>query len=597
MPARTDDIQQNDTDPRPVQLNGLAADPELLGEFIVESREHLASVEVQTLALEQDPGNMEAIHAIFRGYHTIKGLAGFLELPAMQSLAHEVETVLDLARNAQIAITATVIDHILEAKDFLNVWLGALQSLLDTGAAPSCPDPSELIARIRCLGTPSGEAGDGLASLSRAVGSDPVTPAESQAPTGAEAPLPAAVSPTAAAAEKTPAERPKRDVAVVKVNTAKLDYLVDMVGEMVIAQSLVRHDPELDLQGKPRMARNLTQLARITDEVQRTAMSMRMVPIGHLFQKMSRLARDLSKKTGKAAELIIEGEGTELDRNIVEQLADPLMHMLRNALDHGIESPEERLKTGKPAVGRVRLSAGHQCGHIVIEVSDDGRGLRREKILAKAAQNGIIAPGAQPTDSEVFNLIFQPGFSTADRITDVSGRGVGMDVVRKHIQKLRGRIDIESTPGKGTTFYLKVPLTLAIIDALVAGVGSERYIMPIYAVREMLRPTAGMISTVQGRAEMALVRGALLPIVRLHERFNVTPRSTDPCEALLIVSENAGKRYCLMVDELIGKQEVVIKSLGEKFQHVQGVAGGAILGDGRVGLILDLELLFGVAHE
>jgi len=371
---------------------------------------------------------------------------------------------------------------------------------------------------------------------------------------------------------------------------------VDMVGEMVISQSLVRHDPDLATGLKPRLARNLSQLARITDDIQRTAMSMRMIPVGQLFQKTARLVRDLSRKAGKQVELELSGEETELDRNIVEELADPLMHMVRNSVDHGIESPAERRAAGKPALAHVRLKAGHQAGHIVIEISDNGRGLPREKILRKAREKGLIEAGAELTESEIFALIFHPGFSTADKITDVSGRGVGMDVVRKQVQKLRGRIDVISKAGEGTTFLLKLPLTLAIIDGLVVGVGDQRYIVPIFAVREMLQPAEQAISTIHGRQEMALVRGSLLPVIRLHRRFHVEPRHQHPWESLLIVSESGTKLFCLMVDELIGKQEVVIKSLGEGMRNIAGVAGGAILGDGRVGLILDPEGLFGASH-
>jgi two-component system chemotaxis sensor kinase CheA len=381
------------------------------------------------------------------------------------------------------------------------------------------------------------------------------------------------------------------------VDTNKLDYLVDMVGEMVIAQSLVRHDPDLAIGAKPRLGRNLSQLARITDEVQRTAMSMRMIPVGQLFQKTSRLVRDLSRKASKQVELELFGEETELDRNIVEDLADPLMHMVRNSVDHGIETPDERTRNGKPATARVTLRAGHQAGQIVIQVSDDGRGLNQAKILRKAVEKGLVSAGTQLTEAEIFNLIFHPGFSTAEKITDVSGRGVGMDVVRKHVQKLRGRIDVLSRLGEGTTFLLKLPLTLAIIDGLVVGVGEQRYIVPIFAVREMLKPPEDSISTLQGRQEMALVRGSLLPLVRLHQRFGVKPRFENPWDSLLIVSESGGRQFCLMVDELIGKQEVVIKSLGETMANIAGVAGGAILGDGRVGLILDLEGLFGARNS
>jgi two-component system chemotaxis sensor kinase CheA len=296
-------------------------------------------------------------------------------------------------------------------------------------------------------------------------------------------------------------------------------------------------------------------------------------------------------------DLELSGEDTELDRNIVEELADPLMHMVRNAVDHGIETVAERVRAGKSATATVTLKAGHQAGHIVIQVSDDGRGLDCKKILKKARAAGLVEPDEQPSESDIFNLIFHPGLSTAEKITDVSGRGVGMDVVRKQVQKLRGRIEVQSTPGQGTTFLMKLPLTLAIIDGLVVGVGDQRYIMPIFAVREMLKPAEEAISTIQGRQEMAMVRGALLPLIRLHQRFGVNPRFEKPWESLLIVSESGGKQFCLMVDELIGKQEVVIKGLGETMRNIAGVAGGAILGDGRVGLILDLEGLFGAGEE
>jgi two-component system chemotaxis sensor kinase CheA len=586
--------------------NPLASDPELLGDFILESREHLTTIELQLLTLDQDPASAEAIHAVFRGFHTIKGMAGFLDLDAVRDVAHEVETILDLARNSQLAITPAVIDGILESKDYLTRWMSALEAMLANGSAPEALENQDLITRIRSLGKaqePIWGSGTAADAAVRETLPPPVAPADASAELLELARQVSAPAPEAPVEPSTPAselaETPKTvetspaAARSIKVDTAKLDYMVDMVGEMVIAQSLVRHDPDLANSMKPRLARNLSQLARITSEVQRTAMSMRMIPIGQLFQKTARLVRDLSRKASKQVELELSGEDTELDRNIVEELADPLMHMVRNAVDHGIETPAERTQAGKPAAARVLLKAGHQAGHIVIQISDDGRGLDREKIVRKAREKGLIEPDAQLTESEIFNLIFHPGFSTADKITDVSGRGVGMDVVRKHVQKLRGRIDVQSTRGQGTTFLMKLPLTLAIIDGLVVAVGAQRYIVPIFAVREMLKPDESAISTIHGREEMAMVRGSLLPLVRLHRRFGIQPRFDKPWESLLIVSESCGKQFCLMVDELIGKQEVVIKSLGESMQNIPGVAGGAILGDGLVGLILDLEGLFG----
>jgi len=268
------------------------------------------------------------------------------------------------------------------------------------------------------------------------------------------------------------------------------------------------------------------------------------------------------------------------------------MHMIRNSVDHGLETPAERVAAGKNPVGRIELRACHAAGQILIEVSDDGRGLNRTKIFNKAVANGLIVPTANLTDSECFQLIFRPGFSTAEQVSDVSGRGVGMDVVNKHLQKLRGNVEIQSTLGQGATFSLKLPLTMAIIDGLVVGIGSERYVIPIFAIKEMMRPVEGMVSTVEGRAEVVMIRDNILPLVRLHERFGIKPRSVKPEESVLVVTEANGRPFCLMVDELLGKQEVVIKSLGDRFRNISGIAGAAILGDGRVGLIVDVKGVF-----
>lgn len=555
----------------------LAQDPELLSDFVLESREHLTAIEIRSLALEQDPGDAEAIHSIFRAFHTIKGLAGFLELDAVREVSHNVETVLDLARNGKLSITSHVIDVVLEGADYLKTCVDGLDARLHGGEATAAPDNARLLERVRNLiaapqppaapdANPSAVPGDTSES-----GREPAQ--ESEAPAVSSVGRPAA---------------PHGEAKAVKVDTGKLDYLVDMAGELVIAQSLLRQDPDLAALKSPRLQRNLAQLARITGELQKTSMSLRLVPIGQLFQRVARQVRDLSRKMGKRAELDISGEETEIDRTIVEELADPLMHMVRNSLDHGIEDPEARAAAGKNPAARIGLRACHQAGHIVIEISDDGRGLDAERILAKALEKGLIGNPEHLSENDVFHLIFEPGFSTAQQVTDVSGRGVGMDVVRRQIQKLRGHVEIQSGAGLGATFTLKVPLTLAIIDGLVVGVGAERYIVPLFAVREMFRPAADAVFTVQDRAEMVMVRGGLLPVVRLHRKFGVPPRSEDPSQCLLIVAEGKGRRFCLMVDELIGKQEAVIKSLGETFKNIPGIAGGAILGDGRVGLILDL---------
>jgi two-component system chemotaxis sensor kinase CheA len=558
-----------------------AGDPELLADFVLESREHLADIEAQTLALERDPSDSEALNAAFRGFHSIKGLAGFLELGIVQEMAHETEAVLDRARDGQLVITPATIDVILQAADHLLRWAAHVESRTRQQASPAPARDEALLARIRALyeAEQESETRADLAALGGAV---------------------AAASSTTPGAAERPASTPIPQLeakAAIKVDTAKLDSMVEMAGELVIAESLLRHDSDLGAQKSPTLQRKVAQLTRITTELQKTAMAMRLVPVGPLFRRMARLVRDLARQFGKLVEMELVGSEIELDRTIVEELADPLMHMIRNALDHGIEEPGERQRAGKPANASIRLKAQHQAGQVLVEIADDGRGLNREKIIRKAMESGLIASGEGMADTDVYNLIFQPGFSTAAQVTSVSGRGVGMDVVRRHIEKLRGRIEIRSTPGKGTAFLIKLPLTLAIIDGLVVGVGTERYIVPLFAVRELFRPGEDVVWSVQQKAEMALVRGTLLPILRLHRAFRLQPRSERPQDGVLIVAEVEGERFCLLVDELIGKQEVVIKSLGETFSNVPGIAGGAILGDGRVGLILDLERLFSGRHS
>lgn len=557
-------------EPKRATLSEMAQDPELLGDFVVESREHLANIEAQMLRIEQQPADPEALNSSFRSFHTIKGLAGFLELNEVRELAHEVETALDLARSGELVMTPPIVSVVLESADFLNHAVTHLEGVLGGAAFAGFRSPHPIIASLKAV-------------LAGGAGAVPAPASAADVPEEPEA----ALEEAAGKAAKT------RGATSVKVDTQKLDRLVDLVGELVINQSLVRHDPDLAQVSSQRLQRSFSQLSRITEEIQKATMSMRLVSLQALFQKMVRLVRDTAKKTNKQVEVQTFGEETELDRNMVEALADPLMHMIRNAVDHGVEpSAADRERAGKPRKAMITLRAGYQGGQIVIEIADDGRGLNRDKIVAKAIERGLIADGARLSDGEVFNLIFQPGFSTAEKVTDLSGRGVGMDVVRKQIEKLRGRVDIESKMGAGTTFRLRLPLTLAIIDGLVIEVGRERHVVPTYMVREMLRLTPEMVSTVEGKSEMALIRGKLVPIRRLYEWLGVEPRCREAWEGLLVVSESQGRPYGLLVDHVLGKQEIVVKSLGPLMKHLRGVAGGGILGDGRVGLILDLETIF-----
>ena len=379
--------------------------------------------------------------------------------------------------------------------------------------------------------------------------------------------------------------------AFVKLDTWKLDALIDLVGELVIAQSMVVQDPDVQGLESRNLARSLRQLGRTTSELQRNAMSLRMVPVRSAFQKMTRLVRDIAIQQKKEVQLVLEGEETELDRNIVEKLGDPLVHMIRNAVDHGIELPADRLAAGKPALGTVKLSASHQRGGILIRIQDDGKGLDAGRILAKAIERGLVEPNADLAESDIYNLIFMPGFSTAESITDLSGRGVGMDVVKRNIESLRGKVEIQSALGQGSTFHILLPLTLAIIDGLMVGVGADRYIIPTISVRESFRPRAGMINSVQERGELVMVRGRQTPVLRLGQFLGTETRAVVPEDGIIVVVESGDAMRAILVDELIGKQEVVIKSLGDTFQGQNLLAGAAVLGDGSVGLILDVDTI------
>jgi two-component system chemotaxis sensor kinase CheA len=338
--------------------------------------------------------------------------------------------------------------------------------------------------------------------------------------------------------------------------------------------------------------RDISQLSSITSELQRTSTSLRMIPIKQTFQRMSRLVRDLSRSAGKSVNVVTVGEDTEIDRNMVEEIYNPLVHLIRNAVDHGIEPPQERTKAGKGESGTIQLKAYHKGGNIIIEISDDGKGLNKEKILNKAINNGTIGSATGLSDQDIYRLILHPGLSTAETITDVSGRGVGMDVVKQAVDKLRGKIEITSHYGFGTTFVTSFPLTLAIIDGMIVRVGHEKYIVPTAAIRRLLRPNKEYYNTVIGRGEVINVMGNLLPLVRLHDLFDIEPDCRNPWEATVVVVDGENGSKCLLVDEIMGQEEVVIKGLSESLRNVKGVSGGAILGDGNIGLILDPEGLF-----
>jgi two-component system chemotaxis sensor kinase CheA len=377
----------------------------------------------------------------------------------------------------------------------------------------------------------------------------------------------------------------------IRVSIEKVDQLINLVGELVITQAMIEQRVDtLDPMLHQRLLASVSQLTRNTRDLQEAVMSIRMMPMDFVFSRFPRMVRDLAHKLGKKVDFITSGAATELDKGLIERIVDPLTHLVRNSIDHGIEMPEVRRAAGKTDAGRLFLSASHQGGNIIIEVADDGAGLNREKILAKAQQNGLAASDSM-SDAEVWQLIFAPGFSTAEVVTDVSGRGVGMDVVKRNIAALGGSVDIRSAKGFGTTISISLPLTLAILDGMSIRVGAEVYILPLGFVIESLQPVPEDVKEISGKGRVIKVRGEYLPLVPLHQMFDIAPRFTDPCQGIVVIVETDGRKAGLFIDELVGQQQVVVKNLESNYRKVAGISGATILGDGGVSLILDVAAL------
>lgn len=534
------------------------SDMSLLRDFLNEAAEYIAASEVALLTLEGNPHDAEGVNTVFRAFHTVKGTAAFLGLTHIAEFAHEAESLLMRVRDREISYAPGCADLSLRSVDMLKALLGAVEDAVATDG--SLVQPRGYDALIVALN-----------------GYDPAADAKSIS--------------LASASEDAPRVQRAETVvdATIRVRTDRLDRLINMVGELVIAQTMIAGDEYMTHSQQPDLMRKVSHAVKIVRELQELSMSMRMVPLRSTFQKLARVVRDTASKVGKQVQFSTAGEDVEIDRNLVDILADPLVHMVRNAVDHGIEQPDERDRAGKSRTGSVRLSAYHSSGNVVVDLIDDGGGLHRDRIANKAIEKGLIESDRGMSDSEVFNLIFAPGFSTAEKVTDISGRGVGLDVVRRNLELIRGRLEIVSAPGKGTTFSLRLPLTLAVTDGMLVRVGVERFVIPLTQIQMSFRPEPSMLSTVVGNGEMVQLRGQLMPIVRLHKMFSVHGAIENPLAALLVIVGDGAQRSALMVDELLGQQQVVAKPLGDALGRIPGFSGGAILGDGRVGLILDVR--------
>ncbi|HEY2643880.1 MAG TPA: chemotaxis protein CheA, partial [Galbitalea sp.] len=417
-----------------------------------------------------------------------------------------------------------------------------------------------------------------------------------------EEPKPEPAAPVATPPTLTAVKDTKPDASIgavgdsgsIRVSVEKIDELMNTVGELVITQAMLSQlGAALEGGNAEKLRAGLAQLERNTRELQESVMRVRMLPISFVFSRFPRMVRDIAQRLGKQIDLKLTGEQTELDKTVLEKIGDPLVHLVRNSIDHGIEMPDVRVAAGKEAVGTVHLDACHRGGNIAVEVSDDGGGLDKDRIIAKARQRGLVGPNDILTDDQIHDLIFLPGFSTAEKTTDLSGRGVGMDVVRRNVKELGGKIELRSEQGKGSRFIITLPLTLAIVDGQSVAVGTETYIIPLISIVESMRLKETSISRLSGHNEVFSFRGDYLPIIRLHELFGVEPRARALHEGLVVIAEGDGRRVGLFVDDLLGQQQVVIKSLEVNYGHVEGVSGATILGDGSVALILDVT---GIIH-
>ena len=585
-----------------------SCDPDLMAEFITESTELIQNAEEALLSLEHDPEDTEAVGKVFRAFHTVKGTAGFLELGLIAELGHHAETLLSRVRDGEIRYSGGYADLSLRALDTIKHLVEALRRAL-RGEPLRKPEGYDLLlATLRhpeAAGV-SEESSDACAprigdllvaqgklereQVERALNDHPEERAGMALVKSQAASLTDVSQALRAQKQMRCGSEPAVD-ASVRVSTQRLDRLIDMVGELVIAYSMVAQDTTVVNSQNHGLAKKVSHASKIVRELQDISMSMRMVPMKATFSKMARLARDVARKLGKNVTFLTEGEDTEIDRNLVDIINDPLVHMVRNAVDHGIEMPEARRAAGKSEQGTVRIAAYHSAGSVVVEISDDGKGLDREMLLAKARERGLIGDTGDFSDREVFNLIFAPGFSTAQVVTDVSGRGVGMDVVKRNIELLHGTVEIRSEKGVGSIFKMSLPLTLAIIDGMVIRVGRETYVIPTISIIRSIKPAAGDLATVFQQGEMLRLRDRLIPLYRLSRVYGIDDAQEDLQQAIVVVVEDEDRYAGLVVDELVSRQQVVIKSLGERLKNIPGISGGAIMPDGRVGLILDIGSL------
>lgn len=638
-------------------LMQLLISPEMLERFVQEADELLQNVEQGLLAWSDDTLDAEGIAELYRNVHSFKGNSGFFSFSHMEKLTHQMESLLDIAKEGREFPNGSPAEALLGCLDALrgavadvsqdggkgviedlDTYLKQLARYVpeedrepswagDGASAPRLPEEALRASvsqeTLASLANESGESSDagrpsrllGEILIEEGLASEDEIDAvieEQRKPLGELLVARGKVQPEqlakaleiqrgsnpvksvsdAAQVVKPKPKQPVMNRQDIRVDLGKLDDLINLIGEMVIAENMLLRSPDIEGLELDNFNKAAQQMSKLVRDLQEMAMVIRMIPVSGLFRRMIRLVHDLSVKSGKKVDLQLFGQETEVDKTVIEQITDPLVHLLRNSLDHGLETPAERIANGKAEKGVVKLSARHQEGEVWIEVEDDGRGLNRDKILSKAISKGLVGgDGSHLTEKEIFNLIFQPGFSTADKVTDVSGRGVGMDVVKKNLEKIKGKIEVQSTLGHGSRITLRIPLTLAIIDGMLVRVGESRCIVPLLSIREIFRPTAGDITVMPDGMELAKVRECFHPVIYL-DRLLEEPADYQSIEdGVLIVVEYQDKLLCLLVDEIIGQQQTVIKGLSDYIGNVRVASGCTILGNGQVCLILDVATL------
>ena len=569
-------------------------DPELLAGFLDESEESLATLNSLFVELEQDPHSKEIIGSIFRVAHSIKGLAAFLNLNFIKNLTHELETVLANIRDDKLFINKTIIDCLLTGFDEVSNMVARVRASKSQIADEN--KLQELIGNIKGLAD-SGIQGEnkGILKVLDGITGDVEQisrQVEQLDKTGDEI-----LERVVAETDKTQSITPTAMGRTMRVSEEKVDIFMQYVGDLIeVSESFNLLQMRINSNSDTQLAKEFkdinTSFNQLSDKLQKSLLAIRKVPARNLVQKVPRMVRDLANMLGKKVHVEVTGQDVQIDKSMIEALESPINHLVRNCIDHGIETPEERKKAGKSETGTVSIDIFEQGDDVIIKIQDDGAGIDPEKIRKKAIKLGMVTvdQATELNDHDVFQFIFASGFSTAEKVSDVSGRGVGMDVVRTNVESLKGTIDLQSTLGHGLAVSLHLPssLTVLVVNGMLAGVGDQQYIVKLEDVHEAIRPKPEEITTINGHAECLHVRGQIYPLIRLHELFGVEPEFTDPTDAMIILAEVKNRHGAIMVDKILGQQRAVVKELDKRFSHLNTVAGTAILANTRVGLVLDV---------